>query len=65
MTTPGSRFPSASDYTNEPVQHPPLVVVDVAAEQRRVAEPYRNMVLSRINTQCMLLAVFEGEYRSI
>ena len=60
MTPPDSRFPSASDYTNEPVQHSPLVVVDVAAEQRQVAEPYRNTVLSRINTHCMRLAVFEG-----
>jgi mannose-6-phosphate isomerase-like protein (cupin superfamily) len=63
MTTPDSRFPSVSDYTNEPVQHSPLVVVDVTAEQRQVAEPYRNTVLSRINTHCMRLAVFEGEYR--
>jgi mannose-6-phosphate isomerase-like protein (cupin superfamily) len=60
---PDSRLPSAADYANEPVQYPPLVVVDVAAEQRRVTEPYRNVVLSQVNTSCLRLAVFEGEYR--
>ncbi len=63
MATSDSGFPSAADYANEPVQHPPLVVVDVAAEQRRVTEPYRNLVLSRVNTSCLRLAVFTGEYR--
>jgi len=37
--------------------------VDVMAEQRSVTEPYRNVVLSRINTSCLRLAVFEAEYR--
>jgi mannose-6-phosphate isomerase-like protein (cupin superfamily) len=63
MTTPDSNFPSAADYASEPVQHPPLTVVDVMAEQRSVTEPYRNVVLSRINTSCLRLAVFEAEYR--
>jgi mannose-6-phosphate isomerase-like protein (cupin superfamily) len=58
-----SRFPSADDYANEPVQHEPLVVVDVMAEQRQVKERYRNTVLSRVNTSCLRLAIFEGEYR--
>lgn len=57
------RFPSAADYANESVQHPPLAVVDVQAEQRAVKERYRNQVLSRVNASCMRLAVFEGEYR--
>jgi mannose-6-phosphate isomerase-like protein (cupin superfamily) len=63
MTAHDPRFPSAADYASEPVQYPPLVVVDVAAEQSRVTEPYRNIVLSRVNTSCLRLAVFEGEYR--
>ena len=58
-----SRFPSPASYASEPVQYPPLVVFDVAAEQRRVTEPYRNMVLSRVNGSCARLAVFEGDYR--
>jgi mannose-6-phosphate isomerase-like protein (cupin superfamily) len=64
MDTP---LPSAAAYAAEPVRHPPLVVVDVAAEQRAVAGAYRNQVLSRIDTgagaNCLRLAVFEGEYR--
>jgi mannose-6-phosphate isomerase-like protein (cupin superfamily) len=63
MTTPDSNFPSAADYAGEPIQHPPLTVVDVMAEQRRVTESYRNVVLNRINTSCLRLSVFEGEYR--
>jgi mannose-6-phosphate isomerase-like protein (cupin superfamily) len=63
MTTPDTRVPSAADYANEPVQYPALVVVDIADEHRRVTEPYRNVVLSQINTSCLRLAVFEGEYR--
>jgi len=53
----------SSDLANEPVQYEPLAIVDVMAEQRRVTEPYRNQVLSRINTSCLRLAVFEAEYR--
>ena len=56
-------IPSADDYANEPVQHEPLEVVNVMAEQRRVTDPYRNMVLGRMNTSCLRLAVFEGDYR--
>jgi mannose-6-phosphate isomerase-like protein (cupin superfamily) len=56
-------FPSAEDYTNEPVRHAPLVVVDVMAEQRAVTEAYRNVVLSSVNTTGLRLAVFEGQYR--
>lgn len=56
-------FPSADAYAREPVRHPPLEIVDVAAEQRVVTEDYRNVVLSRINTHCVRLAVFHGEYR--
>ncbi|GJG87812.1 hypothetical protein tb265_29930 [Gemmatimonadetes bacterium T265] len=60
-------LPSAAAYASEPVRHPPLVVVDVPTEQRAVAEDYRNMVLSRVDTgagaSCLRLAVFRGEYR--
>jgi mannose-6-phosphate isomerase-like protein (cupin superfamily) len=56
-------FPSASEYAAEPVRHAPLVVVDVLAEQRAVTEGYRNVVLSRVNSTGVRLAVFEGEYR--
>jgi mannose-6-phosphate isomerase-like protein (cupin superfamily) len=63
MVAPDPEFPPAADYASEAVQYPPLLVVDVAAEQSRVAEPYRNIVLSRVNTSCQRLAVFEGEYR--
>jgi len=63
MTAPDPRYPSPADYANEPVQHPPLVVIDVTTEQRRVTDGYRNIVLSRVNTSCLRMAVFEGEYR--
>ena len=59
----GPAFPSAESYANEPVRHPPLVVVDVAAEQRAITDDYRNVVLSRVNTSCLRLAVLHGEYR--
>lgn len=56
-------FPSPDAYASEPVRHPPLVLVDVMAEQRAISEGYRNMVLSRVNSSCLRLAVFQGEYR--
>jgi mannose-6-phosphate isomerase-like protein (cupin superfamily) len=56
-------FPSADAYKGEPVRHPPLVVVDVNSEQRAITDEYRNVVLSRINSSCLRLAVFDGEYR--
>ncbi|HZR05465.1 MAG TPA: cupin domain-containing protein [Candidatus Udaeobacter sp.] len=40
-----------------------MTVVDIRAEQAAVTESYRNQVLVDINTDCMRLAVFEGEYR--
>jgi mannose-6-phosphate isomerase-like protein (cupin superfamily) len=61
-------LPSAEAYAAEPVRHPPLVVVDVAAEQRAVVDDYSNVVLGRVDTGgasagCLRLAVFRGEYR--
>ena len=56
-------FPPADAYAAEPVRHPPLVVVDIAAAQRAETGDYRNVVLSRVNASCLRLAVFRGEYR--
>jgi mannose-6-phosphate isomerase-like protein (cupin superfamily) len=61
--SPNWHLPSASDYVDEPIRHSHLTVIDVMAEQRGVSDAYRNVVLSRINTSCLRLAVFEGEYR--
>ncbi len=54
---------SADAYANEPVQYPALQVINLKGEGARVAEPYRNMVITRVNGSCLRLAVFEGEYR--
>jgi mannose-6-phosphate isomerase-like protein (cupin superfamily) len=53
----------AERYTNEPVRYSGLEVVDLAAEGAAVTEPYRNMVISRVNDSCLRLAVFEEAYR--
>ncbi len=55
--------PVAETYANEPVRYPALQVVDLAMEGAAVTEPYRNMVISRINDSWLRLAVFEEEYR--
>jgi mannose-6-phosphate isomerase-like protein (cupin superfamily) len=53
----------AERYANEPARHPALEVVDLAGEGAAVTEPYRNMVISRVNDSCLRLAVFEEVYR--
>jgi mannose-6-phosphate isomerase-like protein (cupin superfamily) len=53
----------AERYINEPVQYSGLEIVDLAAEGTAVTEPYRNMVISRVNDSCLRLAVFEEAYR--
>jgi len=58
-----TKFPSAEAYSNEPIRHAPLEVVDISAEQRAVTADYCNMVLNRVNVSCLRLAVFHGEYR--
>lgn len=58
-----SQFPSAQEYSEQTARYPALAVVDVRAEQAAVSESYRNQVLVDVNTDCMRLAVFEGEYR--
>ena len=54
---------SADAYTNEPVQYPALEIVNLKEEGARVTDPYRNMVINRVNGSCLRLAVFDGEYR--
>src|SRR5215831_19332362 len=54
---------TAESYANEPVRYPALEVVDLVGEGAAVTEPYRNMVISRVNDSCLRLAVFEEEYR--
>jgi mannose-6-phosphate isomerase-like protein (cupin superfamily) len=54
---------SAEAYMNEPVQYPALQVINLKAEGAKVADPYRNLVINRVNGSCLRLAVFEGEYR--
>ena len=58
-----SRFPSPQEYAAQTARYPALAVVDIRAEQAAVTETYRNQVLVDVNTDCMRLAVFEGEYR--
>jgi mannose-6-phosphate isomerase-like protein (cupin superfamily) len=53
---------TAEKYANEPVRYPALHVVDLAAEGAAVTEPYRNMVINRVNDSCMRLAVFDEVY---
>lgn len=49
-------------YVDEPVSFEALQVVDLIAEAHAVRERYRNMVISRINGDCLRLAVLEDEY---
>ena len=58
-----SQFPSAQEYSAQTARYPALTVVDIRAEQTAIAESYSNQVLVDVNTDCMRLAVFEGEYR--
>ena len=58
-----SQFPSAQEYSAQAARYPALAVVDIRAEQAAIAESYSNQVLVDVNTDCMRLAVFEGEYR--
>ena len=58
-----SEFPSAQEYSAQTARFPALTVVDIRAEQAAVTESYRNEVLVDVNSDCVRLAVFEGEYR--
>ena len=59
MTHP---IPSAEAYASEPVRFPPLVIVDLAREAAAVTGPYRNQVISQVNTSCLRLGVITGDY---
>jgi mannose-6-phosphate isomerase-like protein (cupin superfamily) len=54
---------AAETYANEPVRYAALDVVDLVREGAAVQEPYRNMVISRVNDSCLRLSVFEEAYR--
>jgi mannose-6-phosphate isomerase-like protein (cupin superfamily) len=54
---------STDEYMNEPVRYPALQVINLKEEGAKVADPYRNMVINRVNGSCLRLAVFDGEYR--
>jgi mannose-6-phosphate isomerase-like protein (cupin superfamily) len=44
-------------------RHPLLTIVNLAAEGAASTEPYRNVVINRVNESCLRLAAFEAEYR--
>jgi mannose-6-phosphate isomerase-like protein (cupin superfamily) len=50
-------------YPGEPVRFGALQMVDLASEAAAVLEPYRNQVISRVNTSCLRLAVFNDVFR--
>lgn len=52
----------AKSYAREPVQYPPLHVIDVMQEAASIQSEYRNVVLSQVNDGCVRLAVMSGEY---
>jgi mannose-6-phosphate isomerase-like protein (cupin superfamily) len=54
---------SADAYMNEPVQYPALQIINLKEEGAKVSDSYRNMVINRVNGNCLRLAVFDGEYR--
>lgn len=54
---------SSAAYMNEPVQYPALQLINLKEEGAKVADPYRNLVINRVNRNCLRLAVFDGEYR--
>ena len=45
------------------IVHPQLTVINLAAEGAASTEPYRNVVINRVNESCLRLAAFEVEYR--
>jgi len=52
----------ANSYAREPVQYPPLRVIDVMQEAVGIQSEYRNVVLNQVNDGCLRLAVMSGEY---
>ena len=54
---------TSDSYANEPIRFPALHVVDLAGEAAAVSEPYRNIVINRVNGSCLRLAVFNDVFR--
>jgi mannose-6-phosphate isomerase-like protein (cupin superfamily) len=54
--------PDSDAYANEPIQFPALEVVDVSKEGASITDSYRNIVLNRVNSSCVRMAVMQGEY---
>lgn len=54
---------SPESYRNEPVRYPALHITNLHVEGAQVADPYRNMVINRVNDSCLRLAVFDAAYR--
>ena len=50
-------------YAGEPVKYSGLDVVDLVAEAASVSDAYRNLVVCRVNTSCLRLAVFNEVFR--
>ena len=50
-------------YAGEPVKYGALQIVDLVAEAAAVSEPYRNLVINRVNNSCLRLAVFNEAFR--
>jgi mannose-6-phosphate isomerase-like protein (cupin superfamily) len=48
---------------SDSIVYPPLTVINLATEGAAGAEPYRNVVINRVNESCLRLAAFEVEYR--
>jgi mannose-6-phosphate isomerase-like protein (cupin superfamily) len=47
---------------SDEIVYPPLTVVNLVAEGAASTEPYRNVVINRVNESCLRLATFEVEY---
>src|SRR6185312_8065054 len=58
-----SVFPTAEEYSSEKANYPAMTVVDIRSVEADITDAYRNQVLFDINSDCMRLAVFQGEYR--
>ena len=59
----GTKAVTSDSYASEPIRFPALHVVDLVAEARAVSEPYRNLVINRVNGSCLRLAVFNDTFR--
>ena len=55
--------PTAKAYASEPIRYPALQVVDLAAEGAAIKDPYRNIVINRVNGSCLRLSIMTEDYR--